>query len=227
MLAPEVFRPTRLRRLSSGALDWSGQSFEWTAFAAPLGGPLTNAVQPNRPLPWADARYLLDQLVEEFRTAEGDGTLPARLGIDQVWVEPNGRVQLLDCPISFAPAASSHSPLLLLREVVALALEGRPRITAGPVLAPVPPHATPVLDRLFTNGGYRGVDELQRDLAETHIHRPEVTPAIRAAQLGIQAALLSTALTVMFGVAAAAGAIPGGSCSEPGRPGRCRSGDTR
>ena len=201
--APEVFRPTRLRRLGSGTLDWSGQSFDWTAFAAPLGGPLTDAVQPNRPLPWADARYLLDQLVEEFRTAEGDGTLPARLGIDQVWVEPNGRVQLLDCPISYSPPASTQTPLLLLREVVAVALEGRPRIAAGPVLAPVPPHAAPVLDRLFTNGGYRSVDELQRDLAETHIHRPEVTPAIRAAQLGIQAALLSTALTVMFGVAAA------------------------
>ena len=76
---PEVFRPTQLRRLGSGSLSWAGQSFGWVAFAAPLGGPLVDAVRPSRPLPWADARHLLDQLIEEFRAAETDGTMPARL----------------------------------------------------------------------------------------------------------------------------------------------------
>ena len=205
--APEVFRPARLRRLGDGTLDWAGRSFDWTAFAAPLGGPLTDAVQLSGPLPWADVRYLLDQLVEEFRTAEGDGTVPERLGIDQVWVEPNGRVQLLDCPIANQPSTVSRSPLILLREVTSLTLEGHPRATDFPVRAPVPPHAVPVLDKLFTDGGYRGVAELQRELAETQMNRPEVTPAVRAAQLGIQAALLALALTVMFAVAAAAGPL--------------------
>jgi serine/threonine protein kinase len=201
---PEAFRPTRLRRLGEGAVEWADRSFHWSAFAAPLGGPLIDAVQPNRPLPWADARYLLDQLVEEFRIAETDGTTPPELGIDQVWVEPNGRVQLLDFPTTNVPRAE-RTPIVLLREVVSLALEGRPRATEGPVRAPVPPHAVAMLDKLFTDGGYGHIAELQRDLAETHIHRPEVTPAIRAAQLGVQAALVSSLVVLLFGVAAAPG----------------------
>jgi uncharacterized RDD family membrane protein YckC len=205
--APEIFRPARLRRLGNGTLDWASRSFDWTAFAAPLGGPLTDAVHRNGPLPWADARYLLDQLIEEFRTAEGDGTVPERLGIDQVWVEPNGRVQLLDCPIANHPSTASRSPLILLREVTSLALEGHPRATTLPVRAPVPPHAVAVLDKLFMDGGYCEVAELQRELAETQMTRPEVTPSVRAAQLGIQAALLASALIVMFAAAAAAGPL--------------------
>jgi hypothetical protein len=196
---PDVYRPTRLRRLGSGTLTWAGQSFEWTAFVAPLGGPLLEAVNPARPLPWADARFILDQLVEEFRTAEADGSTPARLTLDQVWVEPNGRLQLLECPISATPGpVRSFTPLGLVREVASLALEGRPRSTAGPVRAPLPAHAVPLLDRLFTDGGYPTLADLQRDLADTHVHRPEVTPAVRAAHLGIQAAALAAPLGVLF-----------------------------
>ena len=199
---PEPFRPARLRGLGNGTLVFAGQSFEWTAFAAPLGGPLSYAIPPTRPLPWADARYLLDQLVEEFRAAEADGTTPARLTLDQVWVEPNGRVQLLDCPPGGVANSPPRSPFGLLREVTSLALEGHPRATAGPIRAPVPPHAMPILDKLFSEGGYPTLADLQRDLADTHDHRPEVTPAIRAAQLGIQAAILSSALTGLFILAA-------------------------
>lgn len=195
----EAHRPTRLRRLGNGTLTWAGQSFEWMAFAAPLGGPLAGTIDPGRPLPWADARLLLDQLVEEFRAAEADGTSLVRLGLDQVWVEPNGRVQLLDSSLTVsADSPRSTWPISLLREVASLALEGRPRASAGPVRAPLPAHAIPVLDRLFTDGGYTNVADLQRDLAETHFHRPEVTPAIRAAQLGIQAATLVVPLGVLF-----------------------------
>src|SRR5262249_4152658 len=139
---------------------------------------------------------------EEFRAADADGTIPARLSLDQVWVEPNGRVQLLDYSVSAAPAPAgsprSPNPMALLREVASLALEGRPRATAGPVLAPLPAHAVPVLNRLFTDGGYATLADLQRDLAETHVHRPEVTPAVRAAQLGIQAAALGAPLGLLF-----------------------------
>ena len=204
---PEPFRPARLRGLGSGKLTFAGQSFEWTAFAAPLGGPLSYAIPPNRPLPWADARYLLDQLVEEFRAAEADGTTPARLTLDQVWVEPNGRVQLLDCPPSGAANSQPRSPFGLLREVTSLALEGHPRATAGPVRAPVPPHAMPILDKLFSEGGNPALADIQRELADTHAHRPEVTPAIRAAQLGIQAAALGPAVALLFLFVAGLGVI--------------------
>jgi hypothetical protein len=212
---PEVSRPTRLRRLDSGRVVWAGTDLDWTAFAAPPGGPLLDCVRPDRPLPWADARFLIEQLVDEFRAAEADGTLPARLGLSQVWVEPNGRLKVLDFPLPVGsravplegvlPAGGAepvrgHAPLGLVRQVASLALEGRPRVAPGQVRAPVPPHAVPLLDRLFAAGGYPTLDDLHAALAETHAHPPEVTPAIRTAQLGIQAASLAAGLALLFAV---------------------------
>jgi uncharacterized RDD family membrane protein YckC len=194
----EAARPTRLRRLGNGSLVWAGTEFEWIAFAAPLGGPLVDSIDPHHPLLWADARHLLDQLVEEFRAAEADGTMPARLGLDQIWVEPTGRVQILECSVSGGQAQPALSPLAMLRAVASLALEGRSRVYAGRVNAPLPAHAIPVLDRLFTDGGYSTLADFQRDFADTHAHRPEVTPAVRAAQLGIQGAVLFLPLAAMI-----------------------------
>jgi hypothetical protein len=188
-------RPTRLRPLGAGRLRWAGGAYQWTALAAPLGGQLADAVDADRPLRWADARSLLEQLVDEFRAAEKDGTTPARLGLDQVWAETGGRVQLLECPVEgrHPPAAS---PVALLREVAALALEGRPRSDPRPVRAPVPAHAAAVLDRLFT--GTPRLADLQKDLADTHAQQPEVTRATRAAQLGMQAAAVFFPVFAMF-----------------------------
>jgi hypothetical protein len=206
--AGEVSRTTRLRRLGSGRLTWAGTDYQWTAYAAPVGAPLADTVGPARPLPWADARFLLEQLVDEFRAAEADGSVPERLGIGQVWVEPNGRVRVLDFALPTGSGVESAcppaaTPLGLLRQVAALALEGFPRSAPGAVRAPVPPHAVPMLGRLFADGpaSYHTLDEVHRDLHETHAHPAEVTPAIRGAQLGIQAAVLATGLIVMFGLA--------------------------
>src|SRR5262249_45377226 len=46
--------------------------------------------------------------------------------------------------------------------------------------------------------GYNTLADFQHDLNETNAHRPEVTPAIRAAQLGIQAAVLVAPLSALF-----------------------------
>ncbi|HSQ54328.1 MAG TPA: hypothetical protein VLM40_01175, partial [Gemmata sp.] len=170
----------------------------WNAYAAPLGGPLVDAIDPRHPLPWADARHLLDQLVEEFRAAEMDGAAVSRVSLDQVWVEANGRVQLLDGPLSGRTKQPSVSPLVLLRQVASLALEGSVRSNAGSIAAPIPAHAVAILDRLFTDGGYARLADFQKDLTETHTHRPEVNSAVRAAHLGIQAALLAPLLAILF-----------------------------
>ncbi len=191
-------RPTRLRRVGRGAISWGGTGFDWTAFAAPLGGPLVEAVRPGYPMPWADARYLLEQLVEEFRVAETESSVPPRLALDHVWVEPNGRVQVLDFPLC-ASHYRPNEPLAVLREVTSLVLEGQPRSNNGPVRAPLPAHASRVLNQLFETEP--PLVEFQKELAETHAQQPEVTAQVRAAHLGIQAALLALPVATMFAIA--------------------------
>lgn len=196
--AIEASRPSRVRRLSGGTVSWAGTTFDWISFAAPLGCPLTQAIDPKQRLPWADARYLLEQLVEELRAAEEDGTLPPTLRLDQLWVEPNGRLQLLDFSPTDGVHEKSRTPVALLREVTSLTLESQPRNTQGMVRAPIPLHAAPILNRLFTDGGYPTISDLQREFNDTQNNQPEVTPAIRAAQVGIQAAIVGTGILVMF-----------------------------
>ncbi|MBN9118132.1 MAG: protein kinase [Planctomycetes bacterium] len=188
-------RPTRLRRLGAGSVEWAGAAYDWTAFAAPLGGPLAETVRPGRPLPWADARYVLEQLAEEFRAAEADGSVPRRLALDHIWVEPNGRVQVLDFPLC-AARYRSNTPLAVLREAASLTIEGRPRSTGGAVVAPIPAHALAVLDHLFAFEVT--IAEFQKELAETHAHRSEVTPAVRAGHLSLQAVGLAVPLGLLF-----------------------------
>jgi hypothetical protein len=87
----------------------------------------------------------------------------------------------------------------VLREAATLVLEGHPRAAGGAVAAPLPGHAAPVLDRLFTRD--ITLAEFQKELAETHAHQPEVTPAARAAHVGLEAVLLAPALFVLFALA--------------------------
>ncbi len=200
----DVPRLTRLRRLGRGTLRWAGRDLEWVAFAAPVGAPLADTIR--RPLSWADARLLLEQLVGELQSAASDGSTPNRLSLGQVWVEPNGRLQLLDFPLENGPA-SGTDPFALVRKAASLMLEGQPRSDVvnrreqSGIRAPVPPHAAPIFEKLFTARGYTSLEELQTKLRETHTHPPEVTSAIRTAHLGIQASLLSLGLFLMFAVA--------------------------
>ncbi|QJW96302.1 hypothetical protein FTUN_3859 [Frigoriglobus tundricola] len=134
-------------------------------------------------------------MAEEFRAAEADGSVPPRLALDHVWVEPNGRVQVLDFPLC-AARSRPGAPLVVLREAAALALEGRPRASSDGVAAPLPAHARPVMDRLFATDP--PLAEFQKELAETHAHRPEVTPAVRTAHLGLEAVILGAPLAILF-----------------------------
>src|SRR5206468_2540902 len=123
---------------------------------APTGERLADLVDGEHPLDWAATRGLLDQLTGELQAAVADGTLPAVLAPDQVWVQPTGRVQLLDrFPEGTAAGApgddAEERKLSLLRQVAILALEGRARSerdAAGPVRAVAPLHARTLLDRL-------------------------------------------------------------------------------
>src|SRR6266542_388430 len=87
----DVRRPTRLRWLAGGR----HAERCWDAFLAPSGCPLADCLSDKGPLPWHQVRPLLEQLAEELAEAGRDGTLPAILTADQVWTQPDGRLQLL------------------------------------------------------------------------------------------------------------------------------------
>src|SRR5262249_45949380 len=131
-----LIRTTRPRWLGGGQ-DTGGATpaVRWNAFFAPPGGPLVDMVGPGAALSWTEARPMLEEPTDELRSARDDGTLPATLSLDQVWVQPDGRAHLLDFPISAPPTASSESEALsLIRGTAILALEGAPR---APGEAPV------------------------------------------------------------------------------------------
>lgn len=124
----------------------------WDAFTAPSGFPLAELARAEG-LPWGDVLPMIRQLADELQDARNDGTLPRRLAIEQVWIQPDGNVQLIDfldeaetdtkpdSPASvrtqtagngaFAAEGSSTAPvdehemLAFLGEVARLALEGR------------------------------------------------------------------------------------------------------
>jgi hypothetical protein len=248
--ADPVTRPTRLRAVGHGTLVWKGAERGWVGYVAPAGAPLVDVVDPARPLAWADARPLLEQLADELAAAEEDGSAVMKPAVEQVWVEPGGRLQLLDFPLPCGAASGGRQPpervlpervrpqgadaprspervrpqgadaprspervlpqgadaprspddsLGFVREVAALALEGRPRSDGGPVRAPLPSHASRITDRLFADG-YSTLNQLRADLEENHAHPAAVTAGVRAAHLGAQATLLAFGLVVMFGL---------------------------
>jgi hypothetical protein len=201
--APDDTRPTRLRVLGTGSFggrDAGGKVVRrgWVATVAPAGAPLLDVVAPGDALPWVDARPLLEQLANELIAAEADDPPLGPMCVEQVWVELNGRLQLLDFALPTgrgggpAPGAACPplAPLALMRQTASLALEGLPRDTPGPVHAPIPPHAARVTDRLFAADNPPTVAEVRRQLVENHAHAPALTAAGRAAHLSVLAVMI-------------------------------------
>jgi uncharacterized RDD family membrane protein YckC len=98
-----IARATRPRWLQGGL---SGPS-RWDAFEAVCGAPLKLVVSQSENVDWERGRFLLLDLAEELVAASADGTLPATLTLDQVWVDRDGRVKLLDAAIE-SPGASGR-----------------------------------------------------------------------------------------------------------------------
>ncbi|OWK45642.1 protein kinase domain-containing protein [Fimbriiglobus ruber] len=201
-----VTRPTRLRAVGHGTVAWNGTERAWVGYVAPAGAPLADVIDPRGPLSWADARLILEQLVNELADAAGDGSGVYRPAVEQVWVEPGGRVQILDFPLPVGaarvpgalPEPGTGDPSDLVRRVATLALEGTPRAAGGRVRAPLPAHASRITDRLFGGGEPGALDALRGALADNHAFPPHVSAGVRAAHIGVQGPMLALGLVVMF-----------------------------
>jgi hypothetical protein len=205
-----LHRPTRLRWLGGGQQG----SRCWDAFLAPVGCPLADLCAPTKHLSWRAFRGILVQLTDELDAAAVDETLPSILNVDQVWVHPNGSVQVLDMAVqsavapSIAPAENTdpQRALRLLGEMAQLALEGRLRDggdAPGPVKAPVPEHAKVVLQRLACGpNAYQSVGQLKADLGASHDRLAEVTRRVRAAKLLLLGLGLVPLLVVLLAITA-------------------------
>ncbi len=113
----------------------------WDAYEAPDGAPLTGFLDGKQG--WASGRGWLLDLADEFRAALDDGTLPAGVGADRVWLTRSGHAVLLDFP---APGAAARQGRKITDQTAAQEfLEG----IATAALAPrVPLHARDFLETL-------------------------------------------------------------------------------
>jgi hypothetical protein len=201
----DLTRPTRTRWLTGG----DQAEGRWDAYVAPAGCPIADLAGPAGS-PWGDVLPLLQDLAEELALACSEGTLPNPLSIEQVWVEPDGRILLVDALTTEAGGSAEEDDqtraLSLMRQVAAIALEGGRRRASDrttPIRAVVPLHAGLILDRLC------GVGEPFRDVAACCIElqgiqeRPtEVGRVRRASRLAIMTILLGPGLVLMFGTCA-------------------------
>jgi hypothetical protein len=153
-------RATRLRWLGGRRAP----DENWDAYEGAPGQPLLALL--GEPQPWQSVRYWLLDLAEELRAGLADGSVPAAIGLDRVWITADGRAKLLDFPAPGAagvPAASPKTPSAapdfaaaraLLNQVAVAALEGRivdvEAARGRTPAAPVPLHAREFLIALPT-----------------------------------------------------------------------------
>jgi hypothetical protein len=199
----DIGRSTRCRWVACG----TDSAWQWDAFVAPAGMQLP-ALTAGASLSWGEVRPILEELAEELDASCTEGTLPNSLDADQVWVQPDGCVQLLVAKPSIGeshtigeilaePEALSEQEraLQLLRDVAVTALEGGVRQideTGDSVRAPLPAHASDLLDRLL--GGprqYRAIAPFRNDLQSVSDRPPAVSRLRRAAHVALLALFLT------------------------------------
>jgi hypothetical protein len=156
-------RATRLRWL--GGTRTAGEN--WDAYEAPAGMPLLALVTQTQP--WRSVRHWLMDLAEELAAGLKDGSVPAALALDRVWITSGGRAKLLDFPApgtGGAPlaaqgpaqaAADFGAARAFLNQVAVAALDGRivdaDAARGKTPAAPVPLHARKFLTVLPTSQG--------------------------------------------------------------------------
>ncbi|MBI5387007.1 MAG: protein kinase [Verrucomicrobia bacterium] len=168
----------------------------WDAFEGATGKPLVNLLGARQP--WSQVRYWLLDLANEINAAQKDGTLPAVLALDRVWITADGRAKLLDFPAPggrrAGPAAQLQPPPALdrsaevrcfLNGVAVAVLEGRvphfAEATLAAVKTPLPLHARTFLEKLPT---LPGLDAIVAELKPLLHQAAVVSRWRRAAVIG-------------------------------------------
>ena len=118
----------------------------WDAFEGATGSSLLSLSGQRQS--WSRVRYWLLDLATEISAAQKDGTLPAVLALDRVWVTTDGRAKLLDFPgpgtrqpgaaeTSAVPPALPNDATAkwFLDQVAVCALEGRTSGAASGLLS--------------------------------------------------------------------------------------------
>jgi hypothetical protein len=205
----EVNRTTRPRWLAGGQ---EGDRV-WDAFVASPGWLLPDLVRTRGRQFWPQVRPILEQLAEELSRCCEEGTLPPALGVDQIWVQATGRVQLLDTPLRDhhkhdragrpTPGADDQRcALALLYGAAALLLEGKPRSPGLPPArfrAPVPKYASEFLGRLAgVSRPFGKVQDFQAELRAVRDRSATVTRTRRVFALLLQGAALSLGVGFML-----------------------------
>jgi hypothetical protein len=197
----DLDRATRPRWLAGGEY----QQQVWDAFAASPGCLLADLVVTQR-LNWREAARILEQLSQELTEAAEDGTTPAMVSLEQVWIGPGGGVQLLDYPLREPNSVTSE--MEFLRRVAILALERKPRSSqqdaATPIQAPLPGYAGTLLANLHNaETGYRTPKQLNEALEQVRGWPVEISRPVRALQVAISAMGVALGLVCMFALSPA------------------------
>jgi hypothetical protein len=179
-----VSRMTRTRWLTCG----THENEQWDAFLAPTGCALPVLVARNGRLSWAEFRPILQELTEELHASCTDQSLPQSLSPEQVWINPNGHVQLLETSSDTGAVADSQPAtpkvigdqpraLALLGDLAVATLEGSSlptRCQSKSIQAPLPLHAAKLVNHLLTNQGaspeqpqYQNVGQVLAELKAT------------------------------------------------------------
>lgn len=177
-----VARPGRLR--------WLGGTAEWNAFEAPGGQALTAFEKQSQP--WASVRWWLADLAEELTAAEKDGTLPAELSLENVWITREGRAVLLDKPDVTSGPHTSVTPVpqraqTFLDAVAQHALDPKT----------VPLHARDVLQKL-ASAAFDRMSFLAGNLQSLLARHAAVSVRRRATSLLLVPGLVLTGTMLLF-----------------------------
>jgi hypothetical protein len=199
-------RPGRLRWLQKV----EDQGATWDAFEASPGAPFAALAAGERRLPWARLRHWLHDLASELWAASKDGTLPAELSLDHVWITTRGQALLLDEAWPEAEAPAERFPVgdVAGQQRFLSAVAARAEATGLPL------HARPAL-RNLEEGRFEKLSFLTGNL-QGLLERPaEVGRGIRAGSIFLLP--LYVGIMVFVGVYSGEGRLPealGGSATR-------------